>query len=427
MDFQHGALSKAIKEGDLRNLIDSRITIDFFPDEKWRRVYEFLLSHWANYGVAPDEAIVRNSFPNEVWEVHEQPTQFFIDNLRLRRESVLQSATLAEVAQLLADEDEPEKVVKVRQLLQAHLVQAQLETSGTKDTDVISGYESILKRLGERRQKPGYLRGLSTGFNGIDFVTGGLQKEQFVVVTGVPKSGKSSFLLYMALAVWRQGKVPLFLGFEMSNTEQEDRLISLISGVSLTKILNGTTDRHEWGLINRAMRVIKDMQPFFLSADITSGMTASGIQSKIQKYQPAGVFVDGMYLMAPRDEKTHPIGTPGAVTDVSRSLKKLAQSSETPIVATTQSLVARSRGGLTLASIGYSSAPGQDADLILGVEPQSGSNISKFHVIESRSGPKKDTWIEWDWDRGYVGELDESQFTPQARQQGHGFSDDNDD
>ena len=34
------------------------------------------------------------------------------------------------------------------------------------------------------RKNPGYLRGISTGVQGIDYVTGGLQPEQFIVIIG---------------------------------------------------------------------------------------------------------------------------------------------------------------------------------------------------------------------------------------------------
>ena len=94
--------------------------------------------------------------------------------------------------------------------------------------------------LDERWMAPGYLRGVPTGFHGIDYVTGGLQPEQFVVLIGLPKAFKSATLLAMAKNVHASGKVPLFIGFEMSNAEQHDRLISLYAGVSLTEIRNGT-------------------------------------------------------------------------------------------------------------------------------------------------------------------------------------------
>lgn len=411
MDIQHALLSKIILSADLRELIDSRITEEFFPDDKYRLVFKFLLEHWKSYGIAPDESVVKRTFPTYTWTDDPQPLPYFIDQIRLRREDTLYSEALNKIATVISDQEEPKRVEKVRQLLQDVLIKARLEVSGTRDTDITASYLDIITRLGDRRSNPGHLRGMPTGFHGLDYVTGGFQAEQFIVITGVPKSGKSSVMLYMALNAWRNGKTPLFVGFEMSNSEQEDRLSSMLSGVGLTKILNGTTSIPEFLKVSRSLKDLKNGCPFFFSSDIMSATTVSGIQSKIQQYQPDVVFIDGVYLMdSELDPRTAPKGSPAALTDISRSIKRLAQTNRIPIVVTTQSLVSRSRGGLNLASIGYTSAFGQDADLVLGVERQENSNMSKFHVIESRSGPRKDLYIEWDWDRGYVGEIDPQNF-----------------
>lgn len=419
-DIQHGALSKMVVEGELRSFVDAKITAEFFPDEKWKSVYIFLLNHWKKYSAPPTEDVVKASFPTYAgkWITNDlQPVQYYIDQLRHRRENFIYLTALQAAADVVADDEDPEKHSNLRRILHEALVQAKTETGSTRDTDLVSGAEAIIQRLAERRESPGHLRGLPTGFDGIDYVTGGLQPEQFIVITGVPKSGKSSFLLYMAKHIHSLGKVPLFVGFEMSNQEQEDRLVSLISGVSLTKIMNGSTERKEFWKVQKALRRLKDLNSFILSADVTSTTTVSNLQAKIADYQPDVLFVDGIYMMESDrlDPRQYPKGSPQVLTDISRSLKQLAQSARIPIVVTTQSLVARARGGLTLASIGYTSAFGQDADLILGVERQPDSNLSKFHVMESRSGPRKDVMVEWDWDRGSVTEIDLSVWTQPAR------------
>jgi replicative DNA helicase len=416
MDVQFGALAKAIIYKDLKALIEAGVKEEFFPDDQYRQVFRFLLHHFRQYGTAPDEAVVKRAYPTLTWVDDEQPMEYFIDQLRNRREKTMQLTALQTAAQILGNDDDPEQHVKIRQVLQEMLVKSALEVSGTRDVDFVSAYESIIERLGERRQNPSHLRGFPTGFKGIDMVTGGLQPEQFIVVTGVPKSGKSSFLLYMALHLHDQGKRPLFLGFEMSNQEQEDRLVSLISGVGLTKILNGSTNLHEHLSLARALRKRRDMPPFIFSSDISSGTTVESVRAKIQKYDPDVVYIDGVYMM--ESESSYERGSPQALTELSRATKRLAQSTKKPIVVTTQSLVAKAKGGLTLSSLGYTSAWGQDADVILGVERQENTNISKFHVIDSRSGPRVDTYIEWDWDTGMVAEIDPALYTMEARAQG---------
>lgn len=428
MDEQLGALSKMIVSGELRPFIEARVTEDFFPDEKYRRVYIYLLEHWKKFSSPADMAVVSRAFPTYKWITDdEQPSEYYIYELRRRRENSIYLTALQEAGAIYANDDEPDKHLLIRRILHEAIIQAKTETTNTRDTDITQSYEGILSRIAELRENPGHLRGITTGFDGIDYVTGGLQPEQFVIVTGIPKSGKSSFLLYMALHVHRAGKIPLFVGFEMSNREQEDRLTSLLSGISLTKIMNGQTTMQEWKQIRKAYADIKNMPSFLLSSDVTSGTTVSALQTKITEYQPDVLFIDGIYMMdTDRDPNKFPKGSPQALTDISRSLKRLAQTCRIPIVASTQSLVARARNGLNIASLGYTSAFGQDADLILGVERQPNSNYSKFHVMESRSGPRKDVYVEWDWNHGHVAEVDPELWTPQAKaiRKGEAFNDD---
>jgi DnaB-like helicase C terminal domain len=194
-----------------------------------------------------------------------------------------------------------------------------------------------------------------------------------------------------------------------------DRTVSLLSGVSLTKIMNGTLNAREEKAIDRALAEIEAMRSFIFSTDITSATTVSGVQAKIQEYQPDAVFIDGAYLMQSELVRVEP-GSPQALTNISRSLKRLAQSSKIPIAITTQASLVRSKGGLGLQSAMYTQAWGQDSDIFLGVE-RMGERVAdetvstdpvqvKFKVIESRSGPRKEVILEWDWNKGHVEELD---------------------
>jgi replicative DNA helicase len=284
------------------------------------------------------------------------------------------------------------------------------------DEDLTGSRQRIMDLLDERMYHPGHLRGISTGFDGIDYVTGGFQPEQYVVLIGTIKSFKSATLLAMAVHVHRAARVPLFIGFEMSNVEQTDRTLSLLSGVSLTRIMNGTLTQNERDAVNNAVRDLQDMRPFIFSSDIASATTVSGVQAKIQEYNPDVVFIDGAYMMQSELERADP-GSPQALTDISRSLKRLAQNSKTPITITTQASLMRSKGGLHAGSAMYTQAWGQDCDVLLGVERQGERKANesasepvdvKFRVLESRSGPRAETLLRWNWNEGSVKEVDET-------------------
>ena len=408
-DWQQAFLSKVILDEEIHAAVTAGITPEFFRDDSYKRVYEFLVVHYGRHGTPPDDQVVAQAFPTMQWKPQKQALSYLIEQMRRDRKFVLLTAGLSEAADSIAGEDAD----TMEQAMKGALIQATLETSEALDNDYTQQGDIYMDRLQDRMENGGMLRGVSTGFRGIDYVTGGLQPEQFVVLIGTPKSFKSATLLAMAKAVHAQAKVPLFIGFEMSAIEQEDRLTSLLSGVSLTKILHGTLSIKDFRAVEKARRAVEPMRQFLFSTDIASATTVSGVQAKIQSYQPDVVFVDGAYLMDAEDSKLEK-GSPQALTSISRGFKRLAQSTKTPIVVTTQASLSRSKNGLSLGSGMYTQAWGQDCDVFLGVErlstedheDEAGEALVKFRVIESRSGPRRDTLLLWDWAHGSVKELD---------------------
>jgi replicative DNA helicase len=417
MDVQYGALARAVLDEDMVVLVKERITADFFPDAKYERIFRYLLTHWNKYGTPPDLDVAKRGFPSQKWEDPGQTIGYFIEELRRRRKMVLLLDTLNDAVGVIQDPDDPDATDTVIGMLQGALHNVRWETSSIKDENVTQQASAMERLLTQRMENPGHLRGLSTGFNGIDLVTGGLQKEQLVTIVGTPKTGKSSALLYMALAVHRQAAVPLFVSFEMSFQEQMDRLASLLSGISLTRIMNGQLTPGEKKKVVKAIKDAESMKPFIISTDILAATTVSGIQMKIHEYQPDVVFIDGTYLMD-AETPTFEKGSNFALTEITRGLKRLAQTQNLPIVNTTQALLSRAKKGLSLHSIGYTSSFAQDSDLVLGTERPDDEKVARFHVIASRSGPRGETWIAWDWDHGHVQEVDPSKVRQGQGQQG---------
>jgi replicative DNA helicase len=411
-DWQHRFLSSVILNQDIKEAVSAGITPAFLRDPQYATIYQYLIDHYNTYGSPPDEQVVAHAFPTQRWEPQGQPLSFLMDRIRSDRKLVLLMEGLSNAGSFVG-QDKPDEIEAA---LQDALTAARIETAATFDNDFTESRSEYEEGMSERMDNPGRLRGISTGFSGIDFVTGGFQPEQYVVMLGTPKSFKSATLLAMAKAVHAQAKVPLFIGFEMSNMEQQDRLVSLYSGVSLAKITSGKITSKEFDRISQAMAVVEGMRPFVLSTDISSATTVSGVLAKVQNYNPDVVFIDGAYLMQAEGEKIEP-GSAQALTSISRSLKRLAQAQKIPVVITTQASLSRSKGGLSIGSAMYTQAWGQDCDVLLGVErvrpdkgdeeDDEGGPVSvKFKVIESRSGPRKETLLEWDWDHGSVTEVD---------------------
>lgn len=417
MDVEQEFLSCVILEERTKDAVNARVTLDFFSDAQWQRVYTYILDHWRKYSQSADEHVVHGNFPSYRWEPTSYSFDYLVDALRVRRAKSIYLDALNEAAALVGSSDEAD-VWKMGEIMSGAAMQARIETAPPLDMPHDAMTADLDEILHERMLDPGYLRGISTGFRGIDFVTGGLQPEQFVVLIGLPKSLKSSLLLQMALAVQAQARTGLFVGFEMSNSEQRDRRASLLSGVSLTKILNGTFLERERKEIMRANHARDLMASLVFSEDNTNNMTVSGLQGKLLEYNPDVLFVDSAYLMQSELPKVVQ-GDAAALTDVARSLKKLAQSQHIPIVATTQASQTRSRGGkLTAESPMYSQGWRQSADVLVGAErvdsdqPEEGEVTINLKVLATRSGPRAETLVVWDWSAGRCVEIDPKTGVP---------------
>lgn len=411
MDVERALLAKIASGEDIRTLINGRITPDFFRDDAYRRVYTFMLEHWKRYKQTPDVSVMKLSYPSYDWSTTHHSIDWLIESIRDRRTSTILVTALEQSATILASarmRDNPAANDEILDIMRNCVMQVHLETTETSDIDITQYREEMMRTLDDLTLNPGYLRGISSGFRGIDYVTGGWQPEQFIVLMGLPKAMKSSTALYMAIHAHRQAQRPLFIGFEMTNREQIFRLTSVIAGVPLSHVTNGTMNAVEHRKVADAWKVIEEMRSFVISEDISNSITVSGVQGKIMEYMPDVVFIDAAYLMHSEIPKIEQ-GSAAALTDVARSLKQLAQSVKVPIVATVQATQTRTTGGkLRADSAMYTQAWRQSADVLLGQErtdpdqDDTGEVSVTIKVLASRSGPKAVTDLVWDWSKGAV-------------------------
>jgi replicative DNA helicase len=278
---------------------------------------------------------------------------------------------------------------------------AGVEASRLRDFNIIEGWEERLAKYEEMRNQPNALRGIPTGFDGLDKITHGLRPQQFVVMAGEPKRGKSLFALIMSNACHMHGKRPLFVSFEMSVEEQLARYDALCAKVAYDHILSGDLTTDEMKSIRDSMVLRKNMHPYWMSEDTSKLTTVSAIKSKVQEFMPDMLIIDGMYMM--EDEQGEQKGSPQALTNITRTTKSLAQHFDIPILATTQVLSwklgnKRTRK-ITGDAIGYTSSFVQDADLVLGVELNPDvEDQSIIRVVEARTAPHGEVHVQWDWE-----------------------------
>lgn len=411
MNNEKKLLSKAIVERDLSLLFDRNVTPHWFADDDDKRLWLFVREHFTRYGECPSLDVVAANYPTyPIISDTPDSIHYLLDAVLAERRKAATVAMIADAFTNIEADKDPEKAVLTLQKGLSKLEEYGLTTSS--DYDLTENPMSRWDDYIERKNLPNGMRGLPTGFPTIDAATSGLQGGQLVVIIATPKTGKSTLALQIALNMHREHKqVPMFQSFEMSNSEQQNRYDAMLARISHQRLHTGTLTDEEEGRYKRVLAGLEQLDHKFWLVDAAAGSTVSGIASKLQILQPDIVFIDGVYLMI--DEQTGDANTPQALTNITRSLKRLAQKYNVPIVITTQVLAWKMKNGkVTADAIGYSSSFFQDADLILGLqrEDEGLENTRLLKVVASRNSGPAEVTLDWEWSVASFRELTDNDY-----------------
>lgn len=405
MDIQAALIQKIVYDGAYLHeaVAERRITAEFFDDDN-ARVWKWLINYWQVYGSVPTRRVLQKDFPNfEITEIQE-PISYLLDEMQKARVDALLRIGIFETTEVYARGT----VYEARDHLSSLVQSLNTEVSPMKDETIqtLSGW--YMDRYQALKAAGGALQGVPTGFKTLDTLTSGILGHQLYVVAGLPKSGKSTVLIHMARASYDAGYKPLFIGFEMSNNEQVDRIVAMYAGVNLIRLRNARLSVEEEERMRLALKALEANElPFVLSTDISSATTVSGVSAKVGMYDPDVIYVDGVYHMD--DEQGEKKGSAQALTNITRGFKRLAQNWNKPFVISTQMLESKRpsrKAKMTIGWVGYSGSFAQDADLVLGIQRVEDSpDEAKLEVLAARNVPPAEFRIHWRWNHGDFQEL----------------------
>lgn len=264
--------------------------------------------------------------------------------------------------------------------------------------DLKEAYERI-ERLhhgeGER------LRGIPTGFKGLDNLLSGLQRSEFIVVGARPSYGKTSFVLDIARHVAVNEGLPVgVFSLEMSREQVIDRFIAAEAQVDVWKLRTGRLDDEtDFGMIQSAFDKLNNA-PLFI--DDTPSPSILQIRSMARRLQAEHgqlglVVVDYLQLIQPRNNYESIVQQ---VTEISRGLKGLARELDIPVLAVSQLSRAVDQRELKiprLSDLRESGSIEQDADVVLFIYPKEvgkidslpeDENITEIIIAKHRNGPQ---------------------------------------
>jgi len=230
------------------------------------------------------------------------------------------------------------------------------------DIDLVM--DATLKLLEDNYKNGGGITGISSGFEEIDRVTSGLQKQDLIIIAARPSMGKTTLAVNIANYVAKTKQVAIF-SLEMSKEQLVQKELSATALVEYDKIRSGKLDNKEWEKVADASGRIASLK---LKIDDTAAQSVNVVKAKCKKLKAQGgldlIVIDYLQLMQGNGEKNRE----QEISTISRGLKAIAKELDITVIALSQLSRApeqRSDHRPMLSDLRESGSIEQDADVVI--------------------------------------------------------------
>lgn len=394
-DLEAKVLSAVLEDKQIHVLLQAN------PDNLFRThgdIWEFIRNyHEKNLSIPPTELVVEKFRDFEPVK-NVGATKHHVDELRTQ----YLDGKIRDLLKLSASQLQENKVVDALNTLISNSADLKRNTADIRDIDVVDVEDAVSYFRQVEEQKKLGAHGIKTGLAGFDnYLPSGIMPGQFGILLAYPAIGKSWLALYLAVQAWKNGKKPLFVSLEMTESEVRNRAYTIMAGglFSHRKISGGEIDIEEfqrWG-----EKYFNNMPSFqIVSNDGLGEVTPAVLRGKIDQYSPDLVIVDYIQLMqsnSPTDNEVVKI------KNISRELKILAISEQVPVIAiasATPDDATNMNTVPTLGQVAWSKQLAYDADWVLALGREPSSDVLEACFRKNRHGYLGEFLVQVDFDKG---------------------------
>ncbi len=264
-----------------------------------------------------------------------------------------------------------------------------------KIKDTLDGAWERIDYLHKNKHK---MRGVPTGFDGLDNLLAGFQKSDLNILAARPSVGKTSLALDFARHAAVREKIPVAIfSLEMSSQQLIDRMLAAEAQVNAWQLRTGNlTNESDFEKIRDTLSVLSEAPIYVDDKPANNIISMRSTARKLKSDKGLGlIIVDYLQLMAPTQSRNSD-NMVQQVTEISRSLKSLARELEVPVIALSQlSRAVEQRGGKPrLSDLRDSGSIEQDADVVMFIhredkykDKNDQDNMAEIMVEKHRNGP----------------------------------------
>lgn len=263
---------------------------------------------------------------------------------------------------------------------------------------------NVLDTIEASAKRGSKITGVPTGFIDLDEKLTGLHGSELILIAARPAMGKTAFALNIAQYAAMKANVPCAIfSLEMSKEQLATRLIAMDSMVDSQAIRTGQLVDSDWDkLMDSTIRVGSTN----MYIDDTPGINIAELRSKCRKLKQTKdiglIIIDYLQLMngSGRSESRQQ-----EISEISRSLKKLARELNVPVIALSQlnrAVDSREDHKPVMSDLRESGAIEQDADVIMFIyrddyynKESTKPGIADIIVAKQRNGSTGPVELVW--------------------------------
>lgn len=267
-----------------------------------------------------------------------------------------------------SEEPEIEEVLDKAEQRVFSVSQSHRSQNFTKISDAL---EDAFVRIDKLHKGDQLLRGVPTGFADLDRILAGFQKSDLVILAARPSVGKTTLALDFARSAAFAGVPVGIFSLEMSREQLVDRMLAAQAHVDLWKLRTGRMEitGDEFDDFSRVGQAIGELSqiPLYIDDQASNNVMAMRTMARrLQSEHGLGLLIiDYLQLMESSRYKDNRVQE---VSDISRSLKKLALELDVPVVALSQlsrAVEMRPHQRPKLSDLRESGSIEQDADVVM--------------------------------------------------------------
>ena len=388
-------ISAVLKDKQIHVLLQANIDTIF---KTHNDIWEFVRKYTESNSELPPISLVKERFKDFESVDDVGATRHHLEELQAE----YLNDSLKDIVRTAATDIQGGKGVEVLESLITMTSELKKNTSAIRDIDVTDIDDAIAYYTNVQEQAALGFTGIKTGLPGFDnYLPAGITPGQLGVFLAYPGIGKSWLSLYFAVQAWKQGKSPMVVSLEMSETEVRNRVFTIMGeGLwSHRKLSAGQVELDmlkSWHTKNLAGK------PEFhiISNDSGGEVTPSVLRGKIDQYKPDFVIVDYLQLMSPNQKSDNETVR---MKNLSRELKLMAISEEVPIIAISSATpddVTKLDTVPTLGQTAWSRQIAYDADWVMALGRGTNSDIIECVFRKNRNGFMGEFMVQADFDKG---------------------------